>query len=218
VTACKAATWVGMAVGLVLFGTGCATNRGILDVSVKVPPNPASGKLVNIVRVTDQRKFEEAPHEASIPSLKGNEIGDKAITLRAIARKRNGYGKAIGDIVLPEGRTVEDVVREALTKSFREEGYQVADVTAAATPGAIPVEADIEQFWAWFTPGFWACGLEFEARVKITGPVASFKNGEVVRGYILLHTQAANTRAWMNVMDKGLENFGQSVRKDLAKP
>lgn len=202
-----------------LIGTGCATNRGILDVRVTEPQNPASGRTVVIARVTDCRVFELAPKQASIPSLKGGEIGDKAITSRAIARKRNGYGKALGDILLPEGRTVEALVREALMKSFRDAGYRVIDGAASGNDkaNAIPVEADIEQFWSWMTPGFWALSLEFEAKVKIKGDVPSFKNGETVRGYIELHTQAAGTGAWLNTINKGVAAFGEEVKKRLVK-
>jgi hypothetical protein len=206
---------VGMVMLAGLLGTGCATNRGILDVKVTEPQNPASGKAVVIARVTDNRVFELAPKEASIPSLRGGEIADKAITSRAIARKRNGYGKALGDILLPEGRTVEALVREALVKSFREAGYRVVD--GADKGNAVPIEADIEQFWSWMTPGFWAISLEFEAKVKIKGDVPSFKNGETVRGYIELHTQAAGTGAWQNTINKGIAVFVEEVKKRLAK-
>jgi len=202
---------------ILLFGlVGCATNRGILDVRISEPPNPASGRAVTI-HVTDSRKFESAPKVASIPSLKGNEIGDKAITSRAIARKRNGYGKAIGDILLPEGRTVEVLVKEALVKSFRESGYRVINDAADSKDIAVPIEADIEQFWSWVTPGFWSISMEFEAKVNIKGEVPPFKDGETVCGYVELHTQAAGTRAWLNTINKGLDVFTGEVKKRLMK-
>lgn len=207
--------WTGVAGAALLaglLGSGCATNRGIMDVQFTVPEDPASGKAVKIVRVTDRRMFEAAPRDPSVPSLKGNEIEDKAITSRAIARKRNGYGKALGDILLPEGRTVEDLVRESLTSSFREAGYRVVE----DGDKAVPVEADIDQFWAWFTPGFWALSLEFETEVKIKGNLPSYKNGKTVRGYVKLHSQAATTAAWQNTIQKGLDNFAEEVKGALA--
>ena len=211
--------WLGWAMPAMLaglLGSGCATNRGIMDVRLDVPQNPSSGKAVKIVRVTDRRVFETAPRTASVPSLKGNEIDDKAITSRAIARKRNGYGKALGDILLPEGRTVEDLVRESLTKSFREAGYRVVENEDGAK--AVPIEADIDQFWSWFSPGFWALSLEFEAKVQVKGDVPSYQNGKSVRGYVLLHSQAATTAAWQNTIQKGLDNFAAEVKGGLAAP
>lgn len=211
--------FLGIAVLMMFLGTGCATNRGILDVRVPETQNPTEGKSVTIAKVTDCRVFQEAPPSPSIPSLKGEEIKDPAITSRAIARKRNGYGKAIGDILLPEGRGVEDLVKEALVKSFRESGYRVIDDSERSTGGekSVPIEADIEQFWSWFTPGFWTCSLEFEAKVKIKGDVSVFREGETVRGYVLLHTQAATGGAWMNAINKGMDEFIEEVKKRLLR-
>jgi len=200
-----------------LLGSGCATNRGILDVQVNQPLNPDSGPAVMIARVTDCRKFEEAPADPSIPSLKGNEISDKAITSRAIARKRNTFGKALGDILLPEGRTVENVVRDALVKSFREAGYRVIDNASQSKEKYVTIEADIEQFWAWCNPGFWSISLNFEAKVKIKGAVPPFTDGETVRGYVETHTQMADTSAWLNAINKGIEAFSGEVKKRLEK-
>ena len=201
----RASSWEMAAIAMLAgwLGGGCATNRGILDVRISAPQNPPSGRAVALVRVTDVRKFEAAPRVASIPSLMGREIGDKAITARAIARKRNGYGQALGDILLPPGRTVEDLVREALVQAFREAGYRVIDgVTDSTDQGSvIPLEADIKQFWAWVTPGMWAISMEFEAQVQIKGDLPPFKDGETVRGYVELHTQAAGTRAWQSPID-----------------
>ena len=200
------------AMGAMLLGSGCATSRGILDVQITVPKNPASGRTVSIVRVTDRRQFQEATREPSIPSLKGNEIRDKAITSRAIARKRDEYGKAMGDILLPEGRTVEDLVWGALTRSFREAGFRVIDGSEAAPDKSTPVEADIDQFWAWTTPGLWAVSLQFEARIKIKGDVPSFKKGETVRAHVEVHAPAAtgaSGRAWLNTINQGVDALVQ---------
>jgi hypothetical protein len=204
-------------VGMSLLGAGCATNRGVLDVRAFAAPNPATGKSVTITRVTDVRAFKLAPRTPSVPSLKDGRIGDKAITSRAIARKRNGYGKALGDIVLPENRTVEDLIRESLTTAFRESGYRVLDAAAASDEKCIPVEADVEQFWAWMTPGVWAISLECETKVRLKGDVSSFKNGESVRGYVNLHTQGAGSRAWLNTINKGLKQFVEEVKTRLAE-
>ena len=89
-----------------LVWTGCATSRGILEVPLTVGDNPAQGREVKIVRVSDRRTFQMKPPDPSTPSLKDEAIDNPAITSRAIARKRSGYGMAMGDILLPEGQTV----------------------------------------------------------------------------------------------------------------
>lgn len=197
---------------LIVMASGCATSRGILDVRISPSSNPSSGKAVTIVSVSDQRQFELRPNNASIPSLKNGEISDSTITDRAIARKRNGYGKALGDILLPEGRTVQALTREALTRAFREAGYRVLEKGDKDFGNAAPVHAEIEQFWAWITPGFWAAALEFETRVKLTGNIESLSNGESVRGYVRLKTQTATGSRWLNTINKGLQNFINNVK------
>ncbi len=195
--------------------SGCATNRGIIDLQVSTLENPQGGALVKISRVTDLRIFELRPSSASIPSLKNGEIDNKAITARAIARKRNGFGKAMGDIMLPEGRTVEMLAREALTRSFREEGFQVLEPGDTGYENAIPIEADIYQFWSWITPGFWAMKLDFEALIRIKGDIGAFKNGQEVKTSTRLHTQAAGTRAWTNILNKGVDDLVEQVKETI---
>ena len=99
--------------------TGCATSRGVLDLKVPDLPNPASSQAVKIMDVTDKRVFEIEPKKPSIPSLQNDEINDPKITRRAVARKRNGFGAALGDILLPEGQTVEQLTRAALENALR---------------------------------------------------------------------------------------------------
>ncbi len=214
----KAAIGAGLA-AVAVWATGCATNRGILDVRVPSVPDPSSAKAVKIVSVTDNRVFELKPKTASVPSLKDKAINDKSITSRAIARKRNAYGKALGDIVLPEGRTVCDLVKESLTQSLREKGYSVVEPTAPGADKAIPVQAEIQQFWSWFTPGFWTLSLEFEAIVNIkAGQILVHGPEQKVRGYVKLHSQAATTRAWVNTVQKGLEDLNGKTKEELRAP
>lgn len=198
---------------LILAISGCATTRGILDVRSDTGVNPASGQAVKITSVTDSRKFEISPGSASIPSLKGDEIANKAITSRAIARKRNSYGKALGDILLPEGRTVNMLVSDAVTRAFRESGYRVLTRSDPGYDSAKPVGVDIQQFWAWMTPGFWAISLEFETRLKIGGDNRA--SGKTVRGYIRKKSGAAGSGTWMETVNAGIEDLVTNLKKEL---
>lgn len=199
-------------------GAGCATSRGILDVRIPPTTDAGGGKTVVLKAVTDVRAFELKPRQASIPSLRDGQIANKAITSRAIARKRNGYGKALGDILLPEGRTVEELAQEAVVKALQEKGYSVAAGGTQGVGDAIPMEVDIHQFWAWFTPGFWAVKLEFEAILEIRGPATVSGEKETVRGYIRLRSQAANSRAWMNTINKGIDDLVEKIKAGLKEP
>lgn len=194
--------------------SGCATSRGTVNISVPSSANPAAGTAVRIVSVTDNRKFEIKPSNPATPSLKDNRIHDKALTSRAIARKRNGYGMAMGDVLLSEGNTVESLVQNIVTQSLREAGFRVLEADQAGYDKATPLNVDVDKFWAWVDMGFWALHLEFESQIQITGPVTPFKDGKTFEGKIRLATQAANTRAWENTINKGLEKLHQNIKQN----
>ena len=196
--------------------TGCATGRDVIDVRLTSVTTPGSGPVVRIERVSDRRVFQANPREATIPSLGNkNEISDPAITGRAIARKRGGMGKAFGDILLPEGRTVAGLVEEALNHALQEAGYRVVGKQDPQAATAIPVEADIDQFWAWFRPGFAQVAVEFEARVQIKAPVAALQGLEPVKGFARVTGMAATDSTWREAVNKGLEDFVRNARDHL---
>ena len=89
---------------------GCAAGRATVDVSAPHGTNPATGKYVRIDSVQDKRTFTVKPPSADMASLDPDEDSSDESKARAIGRKRNGYGKALGDVVLPEGKTVSILV------------------------------------------------------------------------------------------------------------
>jgi len=159
-------------VAAVVLLAGCATSRSVLDLSPGVPQDvqstaTADGKAVYIDAVRDSRKFQERPSSPSIPSLDPSEASSDSIKLRAIGRKRNTYGKALGDILLQDGTTVESLTSSAIRRAFVESGYQVLDSSSQVAPGVYVVDADIDQFWTWMNPGFWAITISSEISTSL---------------------------------------------------
>jgi hypothetical protein len=211
----KICLWVLLIAGVMTM-SGCAGNRGIIDFEVDSGTNPKSGKYVTIAKVIDSRIFEARPKKPSIPSLMGGKIDDVAIKARAIARKRNSYGMAMGDILLPEGRTVSNVIEEAVIKSLRDKGYVVVEKDSPDYTKAIPVEVDIQKFWGWSYMGLWAFSLNFEAEITMRGQdIFPTGDEEKIRGSITLHSQIADTRAWTNTLQRGLDNFIAAIKVRL---
>ena len=197
----------------ILFCSGCALTRGELDIRVDLPANPPEGPTVWVAPPTDDRTFEHRPRRPSIPSLKKGEINDPSITSRAIARKRNSFGKALGDILLPEGRTVQELVREAVVQGLRTSGYRV---TMGDTPGdsAQKVNTSINKLWAWMNPGFWTIGIEFEAELTLTGlPGQSYT---VLKASHERRGMAAGSGAWRRVISEGIDELVFKIRKAAA--
>jgi len=160
-----------LVLGLALLG-GCATNRSYMRLDAahgSATVSHPTGKAVVFDAVQDARKFEEDPRDPSVPSLKkGDDYKlDAEQRKRAIARKRNGFGKAIGDILLEDGQSVETLTRDLVADGFSRHGYQVVAPGAAPPPDALHVTVTIDEFWAWFTPGMWTVDMEGKVHTEI---------------------------------------------------
>ena len=204
-------------VATALFLAGCATSRSVLDITVPDVPNPAGSQAVKIMEVVDKRVFELKPNNPSVPSLQNGEVKDLKITRRAVARKRNTYGAALGDVLLPEGQTVTQLTRAALVNALRDSGYRVVAAGDAGYDTATPISADIEQFWAWMTPGFWQIKLEYRARIQLTGDWPLNGEKRTLEGDSLLTTTAAFESEWQKVISDGLQNLIQNLKSMLKK-
>jgi hypothetical protein len=139
-----------------LMAGGCAVTRSEVKLSGQgvEAPQASGGRVVVIRSVRDERAFEQAPRDPSTPSLGGDGAGSASAETRsrAIARKRNSFGQAMGDVLLEPGKTVEGVVRENLSSALRKAGYDVRDQgNAGSSP--IFIDARIRKFWAWPASG-----------------------------------------------------------------
>lgn len=208
-------------VSICLLLEGCATSRSELKLaSVAAEPAqaPIATKGTVILRsVKDERIFEQAPGDPSIPSLgfEGAAQATAETKARAIGRKRNTFGMALGDVLLENGQTVEGVVRENLAAALRQSGYQVLNANPG-DPKAILMDAHIKQFWAWFQPGFWAITLhtKIETILDVSNSSAPIP--------ISIHAEesglAAPESAWIEIVDKALVVYRDKVKATNLEP
>ena len=199
----KTALLVVLAVSMV----GCVTNRSVLDVPVPALASTIGQKVV--ITTIDERTFESKPRSADIPSLKGGEIDDTSITERAYARKRNGYGKAMGDVLLPSGRTVSQLVGSAVANAYTQSGYQIVDGQGADVS---QVTVRVKEFWTWFSPGFSYVTVNNKANLMIEGHDRSplTITTEVSDGM-----QFVTDSDWVKVTSQGLQEVTAAVGKKL---
>jgi hypothetical protein len=208
-----------VALTAVLLMSGCATSRSEIKLHTPTVVAPAttesSGQHVVVIgKITDERAFAEAPDDPSTPTL-GFGGADKAtaeIKARAVGRKRNTYGKALGDVLLQPGQTVEGTVRENLVAAFEQAGYRVRAENDAG-PSPLVVDVHIKQFWSWFTPGFWAITLSNNIATDLVF------NGTGAPVTVSTHVEdkhaAATEGDWMQIVDKGLEAYRAQVTKRM---
>lgn len=209
-----------LAVCLSVSLVGCATSRSEIKLQAPtVAPSPVTaaqtGRVVVIKSVEDERVFEQAPPDPSTPSLGfgGSDTATAQVKSQAIGRKRNGFGKALGDVLLQQGQTVQDVVRKNLKVALEQSGYQVK---LQADAGANPVVLDvhIKKFWSWFQPGFWAITLhsDIATELQVEGrgtPIEIDAHAEDKR-------QMATDKAWMEITQQGLDDYRAKVVQGVA--
>lgn len=194
---------------------GCATNRAEVDVDVLPPattqaPAPSNGKVVYISAV-DERVFQIKPTRFDVPSLKYDEIDDKSITERAIARKRNNYNMAIGDVLLPKGRTVSQLVGDAVASAYRQAGYEV--VSAPTTGNAKEVNVKIIEFWSWSgAEGVLDKVIRNQSVLQINTTGAP---EYTVKTLVQENAKVVTDKDWKKITEAGLEAIVQDIQKQL---
>jgi hypothetical protein len=202
----------GLAVSIL---AGCAVGRTTVDVSAPQGANPATGKYVRIDSAQDKRTFTVAPPSADMASLDPDEDSSDASKARAIGRKRIGYGKALGDVVLPEGKTVSGLVESALATGFQEAGYIVVKQGDPNFAAAAPVTAQVVDFWAWFQPGFWSVTTNHKSELQLSGDVGALHGAQTVKTRVSESKQVVTSSDWQEIVEKGLSAIALQT-KDLV--
>jgi hypothetical protein len=207
---------------LLFFMTGCATNRGIVSLqqSVSATPSQSIGKEVFVRSVTDNREFQEHPKTQDIPSLgfEGSSATSSDIKKRAIGRKRNTYGKAMGDILLEESQTVESVISDSLRRSFGDLGYTVLKNEQDITANTLVIDSSIQKFWAYMTPGFWAITLscDIATTLQIKTANAGTQKTEMISVKSEGKYQTGVEGNWMEVLHQALDKYVEQIKSKLS--
>lgn len=200
---------------------GCATSRSEVKLAQpEAQPTAQSTKARAVVirSVRDERQFAEKPSDPSTPSLGSGGAAQASddVKARAIGRKRNTWGQALGDVLLEGGQTVTGVVRDNLAAGFRQAGYRVVADAASAGPNPLVVDVRVKKFWAWFTPGFWAITLaaNIDTDVAISGGGAP----TVVSVNARDNTMAATDAAWIEIVQKALAAYRIEAGQKFSAP
>ena len=208
------------AVAVVGFMSGCAASRSTLDVPAPQAQPTAVRAFVKITEVRDLRRFEASPANPATPSLEDPAvIRNPAVTSAAIGRKRSNTGKGADAIYLPEGRTVEQIVRAAVTKALAEQGYAVVDRTSPHFDSALPAQLDIEVFWAWFTPAFAQpqAQVQFRSMLILKSEALTGRKEAVIGGNAAINDRIITDTEWRNVIVAGMDDLVKNT-KAVIKP
>ena len=198
---------------------GCAAGRSVVTLEdINQTKNPANGTMVVISSVEDQRQFEVNPKNPFTPSLDPSDQEAVQLKDRLIGRKRNGFGKALGSILLPENETLSSWFQKITTEGFRLAGYRVLTPTDSGFDTAEKVNVSITKYWAWFNPGFWSVTAANESEIKISGNIAPFKDGMTISSQTEGPGNAAITdKDWTFVTNQGAKDLVKEIATQLSK-
>lgn len=203
-----------------VLGTGCATSRS--EVKLAGPSESAgtyqvTKQTVVLVRsVKDERVFEETPSSPSIPSIghEGTNNASADTKARAFARKRNGFGKALGEVLLEKGQTVSDVVRDNVVAAFRQAGFRTTTDPKDAGRSPMVVDVHVKQLWAWMNPGFWS--ISMNASITTNLDTNKSRSPVVVDAHAEKGAMAATDGTWVEILDMALKDYRDKVAKEYA--
>jgi hypothetical protein len=203
---------------LIITLTGCLFTRTEVSLAQKfgqVNVLEKNGKSIYIQTVIDKRIFENNPRSPRIPSLKDNELQNNEIKSRAIARKRNGYGGAEGDVLLKNGQTVVFVIKENVEIAFSDLGYTIIQNPKDITDNTILVDIDVNKFWSWMTPIFVSIILDSEISTNVTLTEHGKENKYTFKVATTEHSATAFDSDWIAMTQKVLKLHIEEIKKKI---
>lgn len=197
--------------------TSCATNRSVLIVTPEDPvPSTFLNKSAVIRSITDARQFMDKPPTPDIPSLGQGGVlqHNSELRSRAIGRKRNGYGKALGDVFLEEDNSVQNLVIDTLRNVLNKYGYKIYDINSSYPPDTIFIDITINKFWSWIDIGFWSIGIE--AEIDTTVSITHNDNkSKSISARTSNRVMAATDSAWKETIDLVLQDYKNNAMEEF---
>lgn len=207
---------VSLTVALIMvcaLNAGCVTGRRVIALDVPVSPVVQADKgAISIAKVTDERHFENKPAQASTPSIDGDvTTASREMLDTMIGRQRNTFGQALGDVALAPPETVETQVQALLTEGLKRRGY-----TVGANSSGDSVDVTIEEFWAWFRPGFAEIAFEAQIRTLVSITASGQKRTLDVAGHGREEGQVASDEHWQRAYQLAYEDYLKNLNSSLA--
>ncbi len=198
--------------------SGCtAPPRSVIDISLPslTQISNANEIEVYISSSEDNRLFEPQSTDFSNPSLNPDAVQGNDINARAIARKSDSDGKGLGDILLPEGKTIEFLISSVLKQTLIANGYKIISDKDLITDNTSIVDTKIDKFWAWMNQGLLnttitsqiSTSIVFKSRNKTDKITTSVKQSDTY--------QSASDSNWKEIIEKALNEYAVKLSSQL---
>ena len=211
--------WRGLVVlSLICLTAGCVHEKELTNSGFIEPLGITNaGHSVKVVSVSDMRKFEKDQPDDQTPTLAdANDIGNKAIMLRAVGKGNNMAHKFY--FSYPQGRTVESVVRTAIENALLTKGYSVVSNDSPAAVSAIPINVDIRKFWNWFHTAGFVFDINYEVELDLRSPIVLNGGTETVAADFVTYTPfIADSLVGKNI-EEGLGKLIKNMQPKLKNP
>jgi uncharacterized lipoprotein YajG len=195
---------------------GCATSRGYLDLTIPQETiTKQNGMQVYIRSIQDNREFQIRPSSPDIPSFGSKkDQADQTIKSRTIARKRNGYGKAMGNIFLEENQSVQTVIYDAVKNSLNSLGFDVTNDKNSAKSDAIVMDISIDKFWSWMNIGVWTLRVDtiIKTSISVVTPAKTF----ITETYAKNPCQVGSAANWKKAMRMAINSYISEIKDKLS--
>ena len=202
-------------VGLVLTAA-CAGWDGVIDPRMELAEGPALGAPYRVAQVRDLRSFRQGAAREWQHSLYRGDPEDGALTSRAIARRRtkNDWAR-MGNIWLPEGGSVAELVARAVTAGFRRAGLRTLEPDEAR-PGERAIQVDVERFWGRLQSTYRGVRVDTRIEIRVTAPGTRLGDGALVCATSLVGSAGPSAAVWRRTFEGGLEDLAQRVESAVA--
>ena len=193
--------------------TGCAVGTSELqlvepELSLK---DVSATKSVFVNLPTDNRVFNPQTKDPSVPSTEPSN--------KAVGRKRNTWGAALGDFALAGDQTVNSLVKVALEKAFESNGFKVINNKADIAKSTLVVDSQITKFWTWSNPGF--SHITLSANIETDVEIKDSRKSEEkikIEGRYSEGFQLGLTSNFQKVLQKAYDYFISNATLNLDKP
>ncbi len=177
------------------------------------PPETLREVTIAVRSVTDERTFTAQSETASDQSLATVETIEDVDTSEAVAQLRAANGAVLFDFFAH--KDITDIVKNVVEEAFEGAGYQIANADAS---NAVPVDVNIERFWAYDTGGTWAFSFIFDIDIVVQGEIPTLTSGKHFTSSITLHSGwEASRRSFENTINKGLQKFLTEMQSELQQ-
>jgi len=155
--------------------------------------------------------------------LASGDPGDEALTSRVIGRRqslsqpRSDQRPRLGNLLLPEGRSVSGLVAEAVTAGFRRGGLRTRDPDRAPLADERSIHVEIDGFWGRMRPAIEIVRFESWIRIRLRAPGTPLADGATVCAVSLVTSVGPGAPVWRRTFESGLDDLSRRVAEAVQR-